>query len=246
MISVRAQAIYAESMIPLERWTVAKQQLEPNLNEDASAISRQRRTYVLSDGASESFSSQRWAKMLVTTFLRKPAIDKEWLRQAITSYEKAFDREQMSWSAQASYDRGSFATLLALVFDDDFQGVSIVGIGDTLVVLDDGEEMCASYPYTEAEQFRTNPLLLSTILDRNTALLDALPTTYWRLDNNPKAKILCMTDALGAWLLANTKERLPILRALGSRDEFVEMVEAARAAGDMRRDDSTLLVLGWG
>lgn len=233
-------------MLPLQRWTVAKQQSEPDLNEDASAVSRQRRTYVLSDGASESFSSRRWAKVLVAKYLRKPAIDMEWLRQAIASYEKAFDREQMSWSAQASYDRGSFATLLALVFDDDHQGLNIVGVGDTLVVLDDGEALCASFPYTEAEQFKANPVLLSTIPDRNSSLLEGLPTAYWRLDRNPKARIYCMTDALGAWLLANAEERLPILRGLGSRDEFVEMVETARAAGDMRRDDSTLLVLGWG
>ncbi|MBX5084254.1 hypothetical protein HJB56_16030 [Rhizobium lentis] len=232
-------------MLLLHRWTVAKQQSEPKLNEDASAVSRQRRTYVLSDGASESFSSRRWAKVLVAKYLRKPSIDLDWLRQAIASYERAFDREQMSWSAQASYDRGSFATLLALVFDDDHQGVNIVGIGDTLVVLDDGEELCASFPYTEADQFKANPLLLSTISDRNSRLLEDLPTAYWRLDRNPKARVYCMTDAVGAWLLANSEERLPILRSLGSRDEFVDMVETARAMGDMRRDDSTLLVLGW-
>lgn len=232
-------------MLPLQLWTVAKHQSEPDLNEDASAVSKLRRTYVLSDGASESFSSRRWAKILVAKYRRKPSIDMEWMRQAIASYERKFDREKMSWSAQASYDRGSFATLLALVFDDDHLGVNIVGIGDTLVVLDDGEELCTSFPYTNAEQFKANPLLLSTISDRNLGLLADLPTAYWRLDRNPKARIYCMTDALGAWLLANVEERLPILRALGSRDEFVDMVETARAMGDMRRDDSTLLVLGW-
>lgn len=232
-------------MQPLQRWTVAKQQAEPHLNEDASAVSRLRRTYALSDGASESFSSGRWAKILVTKFLKKPSLDTEWLRQAIASYEKAFNRQQMSWSAQASYDRGSFATLLALIFDDDYQGLNILGVGDTVVVLDDGEAICASFPYTEAEQFRANPLLLSTIPERNSDLMAALPETYWRLDRNPKARIYCMTDALGAWLLANRDERLPLLRSLASRNEFVEMIEAARAEGSMRRDDSTLLVLGW-
>lgn len=245
MTLVLAQAIYVKPMLPLYRWTVAKQQSEPELNEDASAVSRLRRTYVLSDGASESFSSRRWAKILVAKYLRKPSIDANWLRQASASYELAFDREKMSWSAQASYDRGSFATLLGLVFDDDHAGLNIVGVGDSLAVLDDGEELCASFPYIKAEQFKANPLLLSTIQDRNTHLLAELPKTYWRLDRNPKARVFCMTDALGAWLLANSEERLPILRALESREEFVDMVETARAMGEMRRDDSTLLALGW-
>lgn len=199
---------------------------------------------MLSDGASESFASRRWAKILVGRYLRNPSVDAEWLRQAIISYERVFNREILSWSAQAAYDRGSFATLLGLVFDDDHQGLKILGIGDTVLVLDDGEKICDSFPYTKAEQFRANPLLLSTIPDRNSELIDAWPRTYWHLDNNPKSRIYCMTDALGAWLLENSKERLPILRSLSSRDEFVEMVETARSAGVMRRDDSTLLVLG--
>jgi hypothetical protein len=231
-------------MQALNRWTVAKQLLEPLLNEDAVACSPHRRTYVVSDGASESYSSRHWARILVAKYARRPFVNADWVREAILAYDAGYDRDKMTWSAQASYDRGSFATLLGLRLDDDHQGVHILGVGDSLVVLDDGQELCASFPYTEPEQFRANPLLLSTLMNRNSDVLALLPSTYWRLDRNPKARLFCMTDAVGAWLLSDPDHRLPILRSLRSRIDFIRLVEGARADGSMRRDDSTLVTIG--
>lgn len=224
----------------LHRWTVGKQVAEPHLNEDAIACSNAKSVYAVSDGASESFASGGWARILVSRYLRRPVIDEAWLAHAITTYHAAFDRAAMSWSAQAAFDRGSFATLLGLRFDTS--GVSILGIGDSLAVMDDGTEIRATFPYSEPEQFRANPLLLSTIHDRNAAILGGDLTTHWRLDGT--SKFFCMTDAIGAWLLSDRPERMARLRALRARAEFVALVEDARAHGTMRRDDTTLLVIG--
>jgi len=196
--------------------------------------------YAISDGASESFASRRWARILVARYIRRQVIDEAWLAQAISAYRAGFDRGTMSWSAQAAFDRGSFATLLGLRFDP--YGVSILGIGDSLAVADDGTEIRATYPYSEPEQFKANPLLLSTIHDKNEAIIGADFTTYWRLDG--ASKIFCMTDAMGAWLLSERPKRIARLRALQTRAEFVALVEDARADGAMRRDDTTLLVIG--
>lgn len=224
----------------LQRWTMGKQAAEPHLNEDATACANAKGIYAVSDGASESFASRRWARILVALYVRRPVIDEAWLGRAIGSYQSAFDRAAMSWSAQAAFDRGSFATLLGLRFGPD--GVSVLGIGDSLAVLDDGAEIRATFPYSEPEQFRANPLLLSTIHDRNAAILDTDSTTHWRLDGT--SKLFCMTDAIGAWLLSDRPERMARLRALQTRGEFAALVEDARADGTMRRDDTTLLVIG--
>lgn len=224
----------------LHRWTVGKQVAEPHLNEDATACANVRGVYAVSDGASESFASGRWARILVARYVRRPVIDEAWLAHAIGTYHSGFDRAAMSWSAQAAFDRGSFATLLGLRLGSD--GASILSIGDSLAVLDDQTEIRATFPYSEPDQFRANPLLLSTIHDRNAAILGANFTTHWQLDD--KSKIFCMTDAIGAWLLANRPERMAQLRSLQTRAEFIALVEDARAEGKMRRDDTTLLVIG--
>lgn len=224
----------------LHRWTMGKQVAEPHLNEDATACANVKGVYAVSDGASESFASRRWARVLVARYVRRPVIDEVWVAQAIGAYRVGFDRAAMPWSAQAAFDRGSFATLLGLQLGPD--GVSILGIGDSLAVLDDGAEICATFPYSESEQFRANPLLLSTNHDENTEILGADFTTHWRLDAT--SKLFCMTDAIGAWLLSDRPERMARLRALQTRAEFVALVEEARADGTMRRDDTTLLVIG--
>lgn len=226
----------------LRRWTVGKQLAEPHLNEDASTYRSAKGIFVLSDGASESFASRRWARVLVARYARRPLIDEGWLSQAIADYAAAFDRAAMSWSAQAAFDRGSFATLLALRFDPS--GVSVLGIGDSLAVLDDGAEIRATFPYSEPEQFRANPLLLSTIHERNAAIVGADFSAHWRLGEIDSPKLFCMTDAIGAWLLSARAERMARLRALQTRGEFIALVEEARADGTMRRDDTTLLVIG--
>jgi len=224
----------------LHRWTLGKQLAEPYLNEDATACANVKGVYAVSDGASESFASRRWARILVARYVRRPVIDEAWLAHAIASYLQAFDRGAMSWSAQAAFDRGSFATLLGLRFEPP--GVSVLGIGDSLAVLDDGAEISATFPYGKPEQFRANPLLLSTIHERNAAILTADFRTYWRLHRT--SKLFCMTDAIGAWLLSDRAERMARLRALRTRAEFINLVEDARTAGTMRRDDTTLLVIG--
>ena len=226
----------------LHSWTMGKQLAEPKLNEDFSAYRTAKGIFAVSDGASESFASRRWARVLVARYVRRPLIDERWLDQAIADYTNCFHRAAMSWSAQASFDRGSFATLLGLSFDTF--GVSVLGIGDSLAVLDDGTGMLATFPYSEPEQFRANPLLLSTIRERNAAIHAANFSTRWELDKIESPKLFCMTDALGAWLLSDRAERMIRLRGLVSRREFVAMVEEARADGTMRRDDTTLLVIG--
>lgn len=224
----------------LHRWTVGKQLAEPHLNEDFVAYSNAKGVYAVSDGASESFASRQWARILVSGYVRRPVIDEAWLARAISTYHADFDRATMSWSAQAAFDRGSFATLLGLRFGPD--GVSILAIGDSLAVLDDGTGIRATFPYSEPGQFRANPLLLSTLYDRNSAILSADFMTHWRVDGS--SKLFCMTDAMGAWLLSDRPERMARLRALKTRAEFVALVEDARADGGMRRDDTTLVVIG--
>jgi hypothetical protein len=226
----------------LHRWTVGKQLAEPDFNEDATACASVKGIYAVSDGASESFASKRWARVLVSRYVRRPVIDALWLTNAIAAYNKAFDRATMTWSAQAAFDRGSFATLLGLSFGD--AGVSILGIGDSLAVLDDGATIRATFPYNDPEQFRANPLLLSSINDRNQAILGANFSTYWSFEAIDSPKLFCMTDAIGAWLLSARNERIERLRALQSRAEFIGLIEAARVDGTMRRDDTTLLVIG--
>ncbi|MBF0270357.1 MAG: hypothetical protein HQL44_17390 [Alphaproteobacteria bacterium] len=222
---------------------VPKLASEPELMEDAYNAKHYRGLYAVSDGASESYSSAAWARTLVNHFVDNPGVTASWVAAATKEYNSHFNPETMSWSAQAAFDRGSFATLLGLQVSGD--RARILGIGDSLAVLVSEGRLVASCPYQDAEQFKSRPVLLSTAPEKNMALLAPGTmkrlTTVWNLRGFKSPTILMMTDAVGAWLLTDPDARLQRLLALPSRTAFAALVEGERAAGNMRRDDSTLL-----
>ncbi|MBI2254760.1 MAG: hypothetical protein HYU58_09090 [Proteobacteria bacterium] len=226
--------------------SVPKYSDAPDQNEDCADADVYRGIYAISDGASESYNSQLWAQLLVASFLKSPAVSSDWIRAAADGYRSQFDRDSLSWSAQAAFDRGSFATLTGVRVIGD--RVRLLGIGDSIAVLTDGSRVCCSFPYTNAEQFKAHPRLLSTVHERNEALVAVGSigrlTTDWFLGGIRKPTILMMTDALGAWLLKRPERRLERLLEVPSQIAFANLVEAERRSGEMRRDDSTLLRIG--
>lgn len=152
-----------------------------------------------------------------------------------------------SWMQQAAFDRGSFASLLG-VRDCGGDRIAVLAIGDSLAVLCDGDRIVASFPYEAPEQFDARPRLLSTnpaenrFLDEPGAI--AQRQCEWDLGPLEKPAVLCVTDALGRWLLGEQgAEPSPIakLRRIAKPHAFARFVRAERAAGRMRRDDTTLL-----
>jgi hypothetical protein len=224
----------------------AKYQQDSRLNEDAVGERASHGVYAVSDGASESFDSRRWSKLLVQLFLADAHVDERWVRRAVTLYARQFDREAMSWSAQAAFDRGSFATLTGILISPPGSHALVLGIGDSLAVLADGKQIVSSHPYQQPEQFAQRPLLLATVWEQNRALLGrALRNlgTRWSLRRLRDASVLLMTDALGAWLLRDPRSRLPKLLNLNTPRQFEALVERERVNGRMRRDDTTLVVI---
>lgn len=226
----------------LYRFTTAKQQNEPHLNEDATFAFARKGIFALSDGASESYASRRWARTLVARYACTPTITDRWIRDAIEAYDSVFDRAALSWSKQAAYDRGSFATLLSACIQVD--GIQLLAIGDSLAVIEDHGNAVHTYPYTKPEEFAARPFLLSTLFGRNQALVPEKVTQRWPCEKWDGVRIYLMTDAIGAWLLENLDERLAVLREITNALDFIDLVERERANGRMRRDDTTLVVIG--
>lgn len=240
-ISERALATCAEMKL-LHRFTIAKQLHEPHLSEDAAFVLVRKGIYAISDGASESFASRRWARTLVARYACKPNITGTWIKDAIAAYDAGFDRETLSWSKQAAYDRGSFGTLLGVCIQDDY--IQLMAIGDSLAVIEKDGNAVLTYPYQTPEEFSARPLLLSTLFGLNLNVDPEQVTIRWSREQSDCVRVYLMTDAIGAWLLEALDERLAVLRGISNTSDFVEFVESARADGSMRRDDTTLMVIG--
>ncbi len=225
-------------------------------NEDALAADDAAQHYVLSDGASESFNSARWSQLIVKAWPKPDPKAKfaKLIRSLARQYDEAFDKAKFSWSQEAAFARGSFASLLSVTNCGD-GNVLVAAIGDSTAVLVQDGTVTDSFPYQSPEQFRQRPHLLSTICDRNRIELLRIGNrafkrgerggpchVHWSIEG-ADTSLLCMTDALAEWLLSSPAERLPVLLSIDSESALLTLVEAERQAGTMRRDDVTLIVL---
>jgi len=111
---VRPADSRSKSRLPLA-FSVPKR--EDQHNEDSFQRSA-KGVYALSDGASVSFDSASWARILVRRYTRDPEFTREWLSAAIAEFRKLYDRDSLPWMQQASFDKGSFASLLGVRIAD--------------------------------------------------------------------------------------------------------------------------------
>ena len=206
--------------------------------------------YALSDGASVSFDSASWSRILVRRYTRDPEFTREWLAAAMAEFQKLYDRESLTWVQQASFDRGSFASLLGVRVVDGGRLIQVLSIGDSLAVLCDGDSIKATFRLARASDFERSPQLLCTNPAQN-VFLDDVDIGYdlvadWTFRGLEQPALLCMTDALGHWLLSQRDRNsspIRVLRKLRTAKAFARFVQEERAAGRMKRDDTTLIAL---
>ncbi len=230
--------------------SVSKHPGEADRNEDAFTWSPKRSALALSDGATESFDSRSWARILVRLFVLKPVLSMTRVELAITAFTRRHDPQSISWSRQAAFDRGSFATLLGVTVSPKRDQARVLAIGDTVALLLDGTRLVASFPYTDPDDFRRQPTLLSTRREHNSFLERPghakASTVVWRLDQFAQPRIVCMTDAIAEWFLRRAQADPcagEILLGISDIADLEALVAHEREAGRMRVDDSTVLIL---
>ncbi len=225
---------------------------DPNgsdINEDRWAHCGNGGTLALCDGASESFDSSVWAQILSDKFVLDPAVTPEWLSDALAEYTARHDFSSMSWSRQASYERGSFSTLLGVQHIASNSTIEILSVGDSLAIMVDGDRFISSWPYSDPESFKDRPTLFSTLAAHNSFVSEPAFWTvhgkHFELSQLATPLLLCVTDALGEWLLRQVSsggDGISRLLAITSEEELIALVVEERTAGRMRIDDSTLIV----
>ena len=142
----------------------------------------------------------------------------------------------MSWSGQAAYRRGSFSTLLGAQHDPEHGTVEVLAVGDSLAVLADSSAAVSCWPFSEPEQFRERPTLFATLAEYNAFVSDGLfwttRRTCFELGELGAPRLVCVTDALGEWLLRQTQaggDGLARLLSMSTEKELEERsAETAR------------------
>lgn len=229
---------------------VPKDVLYPESNEDYFEIDLTTGRVAISDGASESFDSKTWAHLLVSEFVRNPAINVEWLENVVLEYSKQYDLAALSWSKQASFERGSFATLIGLEYFQEKNTLDVITIGDSMCAFIEERVLRKTFPYSSFEEFQQRPELLCTKRENNEFVQDntfyTKHVTSLTVYPERETHLLLMTDALAEWALRQEAEGVPKwgeLLNIRSQEDLQELVLIEREEKRMRIDDVTLVVL---
>ncbi|OCG68236.1 hypothetical protein A9G41_08630 [Gilliamella sp. Nev5-1] len=197
-----------------------------SLNEDSWAISDDNLSIAISDGATESYDSKLWAKILCQKFVGKTfsSFD-EYLISAEKDYAKQHDIHNMTWTQIEAYQRGSFATFIGVNYSQIKNSLKITCIGDSCIFLFKKSSKnylkrkrsrvkkktrvyrnCKNnhkYEYQkifDIPDFKNCPQLISTKKNFNTFDFDKY-TKYVNLSKYNDYYLFLCTDALADWLI---------------------------------------------
>lgn len=255
----------------LKTLTVPKDFNQVKSNEDFAKFNpNEPASFALSDGATESYNSKLWAKLLVKNFVDslsdegKIEITKDWLITSIKQYASSHNFAEMSWYQTEAFDKGSFATFVALRRTNSpissQRDYTFYLFGDSFFFIfkrnNEGQ-----YVYQELfpiPNFDAAPLLLSSKLILNEKInLDNLSAANFRevsFNENECIKVIFATDALANWIAnwltrdcgeANIKKHSKLLHFFEktSLKKYKRFISLSRYHKSMKVDDSTFSVL---
>lgn len=214
--------------------------------------------FAVADGATESYGSASWARLLVEEFIRTPLWRwrqwGKWLPGLQERWVADFDSAALPWYATAKLHEGAFAAFLGLSLEKPawwWWGKSrwrAVAVGDSCLFQIRAGCLHAKFPIQQAEEFGNHPWLLGS--RDAVAEVGAGKVTWAEGDGRSGDLLLLLTDALAQWFLrqheGNQKpwEALAaILTAAAPEEHFAAWVEAQRDQKELKNDDVTLLAV---
>jgi hypothetical protein len=229
----------------------------PEEYEDAYAIDSAAGRFAIADGASDSYDSGRWSRLLVDAFMTDappadPAGVRAWLAAPARAWGAALDGAALPWNHQAKARLGAHCTFLGVEIDraGPRSAGAVAGgawralaIGDACLFQVRAGILRAAFPLESTTAFGTSPALLTTNPAYRGAGVDHLATA--KGDLRCGDTLILATDALAQWFLRRYEQGGEPWCDLPSGADFPAFVAAERAQHRLRNDDLTLLVVSF-
>ncbi|WP_072925214.1 PP2C family serine/threonine-protein phosphatase [Microcystis aeruginosa] len=230
--------------------------------QDNFSYNEAKNCFAIADGATQSFYSSIWSKLLVDYFCENPQIDKnnwqewlkpiqkQWLEEVKAELEKAKSGNNPAWieiSKLLNRFESATSTFIGLQFIENQAKVSIVG--DSCLFIFQGDKLIKTYLLQKSADFNNRPGYFGSYPKNNNdykpEFLD-IPLKYEQPSD--KLYFVLATDALAEYIFKYTEQKRDILTTLltiSSEQEFENFVKSARQDDTikMKNDDVTLMIL---
>ena len=217
--------------------------------------------FAIADGATQSFYSSIWSKLLVDYFCENPQIDKEnwqewlkpiqeqWLEEVRNKLEIAKrDDNPARIEIQNLLNRfeSATSTFIGLQFIENQAKISIVG--DSCLFIFRGNQLIQTYLLKKSTDFNNRPGYFGSRSKNNDYNPKFLDIELKYKQHSDKLYFVLATDALAEYIFKHTEQLGDILTTLlkiNTEQEFENFVKSARHNGTikMKNDDVTLMIL---
>ncbi|MCA2671459.1 MULTISPECIES: PP2C family serine/threonine-protein phosphatase [unclassified Microcystis] len=217
--------------------------------------------FAIADGATQSFYSSIWSKLLVDYFCENPQIDKnnwqewleliqkEWLERVTAELKTAKSGNNPAWiDIQNRLNRfeSATSTFIGLQFIENQAKISIVG--DSCLFIFQGNQLIQTYLLKKSTDFNNQPEYFGSRSKNNDHEPKFLDIELKYKQHSDKLYFVLATDALAEYIFKYTEQQRDILTTLlgiDSQQNFEKFVEYARHNDTikMKNDDVTLMIL---
>lgn len=230
--------------------------------QDNFSCNEAKNCFAIADGATQSFYSSIWSKLLVDYFCENPQIDKnnwqewleliqqKWLEEVRAELEKAKSGNNFAWIEiynGLERSKSATSTFIGLQFIENQAKISIVG--DSCLFIFQGNQLIQTYLLKKSTNFNDRPGYFGSRSKNNDDYEpEFLDIELKYKQHSDKLYFVLATDALAEYIFKYTEQQRDILTTLltiNSEQEFENFVKSARHNGTikMKNDDVTLMIL---
>lgn len=229
--------------------------------QDNFSYNEAKNCFAIADGATQSFYSSIWSKLLVDYFCENPQIDKnnwqewleliqqKWLEEVRAELEKAKSGNNFAWIEiynGLERSKSATSTFIGLQFIENQAKISIVG--DSCLFIFQGNQLIQTYLLKKSTDFNNQPEYFGSRSKNNDHEPKFLDIELKYKQDSDKLYFVLATDALAEYIFKYTEQQRDILTTLltiSSEQEFENFVKYARQDDTikMKNDDVTLMIL---
>jgi len=229
-----------------------RQLLLPKLDHDASecedaiAFDIHTARFAVTDGATEAFHAQQWARNLAEHWVRNEATltleeFRQWVATEGRELHDSWQGLTLSWYSEEKARTGSFAAFVGVEIDLKTPSWKAIALGDTCLLHCRGGALVKSFPLSRSESFNSTPILVASNAALHESTMSSAVVDSGSCESGDV--LLLASDAAASWCLQRFENGDFEADFLTTKDdeELRRFFDSERQAGRIRNDDLAIV-----
>jgi hypothetical protein len=224
-----------------------KASIEYKYIQDKYNFSTSNKCIALSDGTTQSFKSELWARMLVDNFVNNPLFDVNLLKEEFKNLATKFKNTDFEFSSnfakasleKAKKNKGGTATFIGLQFIND-SCIKVLNCGDTCLFIIRNNEII-SFPFKNIEELDNNNYFINS----NKLLDNEIELEFFNFNEITILKddiIILATDAISR-LIFRKPESISLILKCNNFEDLKSLCETSWENKELEEDDISIIIV---